>query len=504
MTSFKAEGQEAFKSHLWRTIDLGHHSIRWLDVIYQSKPNAQNEDENIESTVVDQGKALTLDRLALCELESLHTKLLPSQSYLDRKLAFPEWKSIDSLASSPHLGAPTAFEKQDGKLWINTPDGEYVPSTLFSRWMSEVLTPPKVIGEETTKKNQSLVWLNSSSQLPSVAALTYRCLSELPYTHGASLNRSIATLIGVGQTRKDHVKKGIWGVLDIGISQGSWSLIEVNDSHVPQHLTYKMLKTYGRSFIGERGLRRTLLNHHLQKSQMSWSELEAKQRLEWLDYISLQADTLLRRSWPKLLDTSGMVSESHVQVDETLYELFQRYHHGTYQGVLSWINHSLQSSNIGPEALRGIYVTGKHALGVSVPLRRILSAVNVRVAPFEIELEGAQRYVETMLYREGLGYYIEEVTPFALIFRDDEEGLTKEIFSEQSEVPCMHEIDIGPTKGKVSLWLSSYGDVEQKLAEHPAVSEKLTLQIYYEGPHLFELNWRTASGKKPDNHWSTV
>lgn len=507
MVVHNMEEYEQSKSHIWRTIDLGQHSLRWYDVDYQALSSEANKESTVDIRSLDQGRALTLDRLALCELEYLPSKQLPTTSVLDRPLSFPQWKNIDALASSPLLGAATAFEKQDGKLWVHTPEGEYIPSTLFSRWLNEVLTPPKTIGEEGVKRTQSLVWLNSSSQSPAIASLIYRCLSELPYTHGATLNRAIATLIGVGESKKVSARKGLWGVLDIGVSQGTWSLIEVSDTHIEEHLKYRLLKTYGRSFIGERGLRRTLLNFQLQKSQQSWSELQLQQRLEWLDYISIQADFLLKKSWPQQLDTVDILGDEsqHIEIDQQLYELFQRYHHETYQGAFRWIMHSLNDSNVGPEALRGIYVTGKHALGMMASLKRVFRSVNVRIAPFEIELRGAQSYIESTLYKDTERYYIEEVTPFSMVIRDDEEGVTKMIFSEQSDLPCVHEIEVGPTRGQISLWLSSYGDNELKIASHPLLAQKRTLQVYFEGPHLFELKWKEQDSDVTQSYqWSTI
>ena len=129
------EDSELSKNHLWRTIDLGHHSLRWHDVNYQVLNKTNNTEPTVDIHVVDQGRALTLDRLALCELEYLQSKRLSLSSILDRPLTFPQWKNIDALASSPLLGAATAFEKQDGKLWVHTAEGEYIPSTLFSRFI---------------------------------------------------------------------------------------------------------------------------------------------------------------------------------------------------------------------------------------------------------------------------------------------------------------------------------------------------------------------------------
>ena len=479
------------KRHFWRAIDLGQQSLRWKDVVYHQRPSDHQATIKGELTKTSEllEQMITLDRLALCELESLTTSSKSNQSVLGRPIKFPQWKQIDTLTSSPYLGSMYHTAQRNGYLWVNTDEGEFKPTTLLSRWLSETLTPPKTIGEEPKHKEQSLIWLTSTGRLPSVAALTYRCLSELPYAQGASINKAIAILIGLGASMH-KAPKGLWGVLDIGMSQGSWTLIESGESHVQDHLTLKVLRAYGRSWIGERGLRRALLNHYLNQSHTSWSELSQTQRVDWIDYVSLQADHALKKSWPRhLISPHHNSLNQDTEMDDKALDIFQRYQHGTYLGILAWIKHSLETCNVGTEALKGIYITGKHGISLVPSLKRALSAVNIRVIPENTAFEGAQHYVQRTLYDQNYGYHVEECSPYALIIRDDTEGLTKVVFEEQSSLPLVKEVEIGPSKGPLSLWLSSYGDIEQKVAFHPPLKERTKLQIYYEGPHLFELIW---------------
>lgn len=474
---------------MWRAIDLGHHSIRWLDHSYALPIPSQQEHTNDQN--LHKYQRLTMDRLALCELSSLIEVGQNSTEISNAHSLFQSWRSLDQLTSSPFLGALSLIDKSDGALWVNTSEGEFTPRSLFSRWLSETLTPAVTIGETVTRANQSLIWLTSSGRLPSISSFIYRCLSELPYANGASLNSAIATLIGMGRRQNEPLKRGVWGVLDIGVGQASWSLVEISESHVANHLSFRMLKSYGRSFVGDRGLRRALLNHHLNSQQRSWSELSHESKREWVDYVATQSDTLIKRSWPRYLKSGNEISLTDPSIERECLELFQRYSRGTYLGVMDWIRHSLETTNIGPEALKGILVTGKHGLGVSAALKRGLSAVNIKVAPYQIELLGAQEYVASTLYSGDRGYHVEEVSPHALILREGSEDVTKVIFEEQTSLPVMHELELGPTLGEISLWLSSYSDQVIKIAEHPPISQHRRLHLYYEGPHLFELSWVT-------------
>ena len=479
-------------AHTWRAIDLGHHSVRWLDRNYPLPSLADSDPQSFHSLPENnetESHRLTLDRLALCELSSLVQVAGKREEIISSSQLFESWQSLDQLMTSPFLGALSLVDKSDGALWVNTVDGEFTPQSLLSRWLSDSLTPAITIGEEAQRLTQSLIWLTSSGRLPSVSSFIYRCLSELPYANGASLNSAVATLIGLSELGDPPLKSGVWGVLDVGEGQASWSLIEVTASDTQSHKSYRVLKSYGRSFVGGRGLRRALLSHHLNTKQVSWTRLDHQSRVEWVDYVSTQAENLIKHSWPRYLKPSSALNVAYTETDQSVLELYQRYYRGTYLGVIEWIKHSLDTTNIGPEALRGMYVTGKSALGLSIALKRRLSAVNIRIAPHRMALVGAQKYVNRTLYSEECGYHVEEVSPFALILRDDHEKLSKVIFSEQSPLPSMHELNLGPTAGTISLWLSNYGDHVEKIAEHPPIDQGRKLHLYYEGPHLIELSW---------------
>lgn len=487
------------KKHLWKTIDLGHHSLRWSERLYplakmnhfdslSYKTNQQDNENQLELNHL-----LCLERLALCELELLESASNISNSSLGRSLSFPEWAKVDDLSSSPFLGTSSRLNKSENGFWLQTPQGESTPVSLFSSWLNESLTPEKTIGEEKPQINHSLLWLNTASTLPSLSSLIYRCFSELPYTHGAYLNHAVATLIGLSDPQKPELQKGVWGMLDIGNSQASWQLIEVGKSHVPQHFSYKVLQSYGRSFVGERALRRSLLSDHLLRGSYTWSELSPQLRQEWLDFVSLQADYLLQEAWPKTQINPHKPLRGSVKIELPERQVFDCFQQVSFAAVMAWIKQSLRQTNMGPEALKGIYVTGKQAVALVPMIRKALCVVNVKVAPLRVEHQGAHRYIDRVLYQAEEGYHVEEVSPYALVLKDDQEGLTKELFSEQTAVPCIREIEIGESQGELSLWLSNYGELDQKIAYLPRSKQKSRLQVVYESPQQFDLSWQCSA-----------
>lgn len=474
------------KESIWKTIDLGQHSLRWSELVHTK----QQESQTNQIDQVTLNHILTLDRLALCELDLLQSASHLNHSSLGRTLRFPQWTQVDQLSSSPFLGMITRNDTET-MFGLNGPKSEHNPLTAFTRWFSDSLTPEKLLGAETPPIHHSLLWLHSSNYLPNLSSLIYQCLSELPYTHGSYLNRSIATLIGLSEPEKPELQSGVWGILDLGTSQASWHLVEATKSYVPQHMSYKILQSYGRSFVGERALRRSLLNDHLLRNGYTWSDMNTQLRQEWLNYISLQADRLIKQEWPKGHLSSSELDfvKSSVKLEQTELRLFEGFQHASFEAVLSWIKESLKQTNMGPEALQGILVTGKQGLSLIPRLKKAICVVNIKAVPFGIEHTGAQRYINSVLFHEEQGYHIEDVSPHALILRDEAAGLSKELFVEQTQVPCLIEVEIGESAKELSLWLSNQGELEQKIAFLPYCDSPTRLQIYYESPQLFELTW---------------
>ena len=159
-------------------------------------------------------------------------------------------------------------------------------------------------------------------------------------------------------------------------------------------------------------------------------------------------------------------------------------------GVLAWIEHSLTENRIGPEALRGIWVTGRQGITLISKLRRILSSVNIKVAPSDAILRGAHRFIRSTLSPpDPFCYQVEEVSMYALQLYDHQEEMTQTLLNEQDDLPTVVQALVGPTRGKLSLLLSAYGQACTTIAEHPPLDEQRLLRVYYEGPHLFEIEW---------------
>ena len=83
----------------------------------------------------------------------------------------------------------------------------------------------------------------------------------------------------------------------------------------------------------------------------------------------------------------------------------------------------------------------------------------------------------------------------ALMLYDHHEDITQTLLNEQDELPTVAQVIVGPTQGKLSLLLSAYGQPFTTIAEHPPLGEQRLLRVYYEGPHLFELEWVDTSGQ---------
>ena len=78
---------------------------------------------------------------------------------------------------------------------------------------------------------------------------------------------------------------------------------------------------------------------------------------------------------------------------------------------------------------------------------------------------------------------------YALKLYDHHEEITQTLLREQDELPTVAQVMVGPTQGKLSLVLSAYGKPSTMIAEHPPINERRLLRVYYEGPHLFEVEW---------------
>ena len=166
------EVAEDTEAHQWRSVDIGHHSLRWVDREHQlHKPQRDHEEGKRSSSEAPPpiSQRLTLDRLALCELESISQSSLSKS--LGREAPFNKWINLDHLSSSPFLGAMSLIDRRDNQLWVNTQDGEYKPHTIFSNWLNDILSPTVTIGEARPLSTHGLIWLTSPSRLPSVTSM---------------------------------------------------------------------------------------------------------------------------------------------------------------------------------------------------------------------------------------------------------------------------------------------------------------------------------------------
>jgi hypothetical protein len=441
--------------------------------------------------------------LTLCELEIDQCEVSQRRSsgpkHHKRSLTFPHWWQLEQLCTSRSIGILESVTRQDDHLWIKSPQGEFTPRAVLAQWLAQHLTPEAVIGERSyTSPINGLLWMRDLGYSPLLISMIYRTLSELPFSSGGSIGQGVATLMGVIPPERQQSQLGIWGVLDIGDGSASWSLIELNSSSIEGRLVFKELASYGQNWVGEQALARALLTDHLDQNNQMWRDLSPKEREDWIAHVREQTEGFIQASWPHHLSYEARLESALdiANLSGSSLDIFKRFQYGTYLGVLAWIEHSLTQNRLGPEALRGIWVTGRQGVTLISKLRRILSSVNIKVAPPHAALRGAHRFIRSTLSPQGpFCYQVEEVSMHALMLYDHHEEITQTLLNEQDELPTVAEVMVGPTQGKLSLLLSAYGQPFTTIAEHPPLGEQRLLRVYYEGPHLFELEWVDTSSQ---------
>lgn len=502
-------------STCWRVVDIGHTSLRWRDelLLNSSEATAAHSAEALPETphviadfdTREEGDVVTTRRspheslLNLCELE-LHQQSLKTAGHKERTPPlFAQWSSLARLCTSRSLGAVDVIRHPDNSMWVQVDDEDITPRALLARWLSEHLPPEVVLGEEPSRALiNGLLWVRSTGHSPLLNARIYQALSELPFPQGGSLSQDLATLMGALSPERLPHAQGIWGVLDVGAGSASWSLIEVSASNAERGYSFQELSSYRQQWVGEQALMRALLNDHLNQRGLMWRELTPHDRREWSRYARAQAAELMRLSWPSHLQhklTSRYPFEANSSSDSSV-QVFKRFQRGTYLALTEWMSHSLAQHHIGPEALRGIWVTGLQGGALVGKLRRLFASVNMRIAPPEASLIGAQRFVRFALTDTGrFRYRAREVSRCALKLYDHHEEVTRRLFKEQTTLPIVIEAEVGPTRGTLSLQLTSYKESPMVIATHPPLNERRVLRVYYEGPHLFELEWVGHSGE---------
>ena len=489
---------------VWRIIDLGYSHLRWSDRTIQTLLDNDIQEDTQSFLEIDglRGEADCGEIVVLAELELLVKSGSRVRRAAYRDCRFPEWRQLQQLSSSPFLSCSTLTSKRGDELWAMTNSGEIRPRVMLSRWLSDLLTPANLIGGENPQTEfDSILWMDTPGCSPLFSAQLYKSIADLPIVKGGAIHSGIAALLGSLPPRIGPNQYGIWGVLDIGVGRASWSLVEVARSASGDRISCRMLSNYGQNWVGEMGLQRALLNTQLSEAQVSWSELGPEDRRAWTQHTKMYARELLRRAWPRYLSELAQSSLDQLpELSGQTMETFKRYQNGTYRAVLAWIYHSLAASRLGPEALKGIWITGVQGLALSAQLRRALSSVNVRVASLYAGHRGAQRILKRVFANQDeVTYQIEEVSAQALLLCDEELGVSRTLFSEQTPLPIVVDAELSPTRGNVSLWLSTYGDEELLLAEHPPIQEQRTLRIYYEGPSLYQVVWVSEGIEQTDD-----
>lgn len=303
--------------------------------------------------------------------------------------------------------------------------------------------------------------------------------------------------------RNHGLTDGIWAVLDLGINACSWSLIEVDHSLDPQRVQLYELSTEGRDGLGERSLFRALLNDELVTRGQLWEEVSHADRRRWIDYIQAQVDELVYAAWPDHLKmrltppqhTSSVTSTSALRIMNQIKELL-------YSEISTWIDRSLRRHELGPEALRGVWVTGRMGGALLQRLKSSLPTVNVKLAQPHVAMIGAQRYLRALNAQDEIVYEFTEVARRSLLLCC-EDGSTQLLIREGASLPTIIEALVKPESGQLSLSARGESDMLVVIAEHPPLDRPQRLVISYEGPHLFCLEWLEVNGSGDDQSRST-
>ena len=548
----RGDDQQSHQQTHWISVDLGCGSVRWCSLESAfDEPMTQETQETQETSqtpkylkeefkltehlkeqmlvkeiemIVHAGARFTYGEEARRESKTTpqwlfrHLISLMEEEHHSPSPPIIESEQIFKMRSVPkgvekieHLVMPYCLKKSDGKTWLKTASGERRPGALLSDFISHILNPPQFIGEDSadsslndllTKSLTSssiitpsvgMICLTSPARSPLVQNDIVRCISDLSIDRRGQINTAAAILIG-------EEKVGLWGVLDIGLSQASWSLI-----HAERELI-EVITHYGQVGVGVRQLEHIFLLSHLEKEGVRWAHLTDQERTQWFNQVEREAYWTCRELWPTsikiALQIHGQLSpniNNHHILNHS--EMFKEYHHLIYQKVLEWVSHSLQYAQVGLEGLAGIMVTGSFALSLFDRLRRALPAVKVYPASPNASLKGADLYGQSV-DRATQSILIKDVSPQRLtLHRPNQEMI--EVFPEQTPLATYRAIWIDGAHQGVTLWFSTYGSCPTLAASHPPFNDSRRLHVYYDGPSTLTLEWdlESSDSLQQSNQW---
>ena len=378
----------------------------------------------------------------------------------------------------------------DGRLTLDTFGGARLPSALCANWLSHALAPPKLLSDDVRISHQhkapdGVVWLTQPGRSPLGRAYLSKCISELSVKRGAPLSAAAAVVI-------DHGEDGLWGILDIGASQASWSLVSAEGRRV------KVEAHYGQSGVGIEGLTRSLLSGVLDRDIEGWSALDVTTRERHLADAERWSLALCRRAWPPSLIASndhaihagsmGLIENINDRViDSFLSARADHYLRLVRRGCLEWIAQSLQHLHISPEALTGVWVTGSIGVALLREIRRHLPTVKAHTITPGAPLRGAIKYAQSV--ERGAEILVEEVSSERItLHHGDRRGI--ELISPQTPLAAYRTLWVDEASEGLNLWLSASGHSPSLLATHPPFADgPRQLHLYYDGPGALSLSW---------------
>jgi len=397
------------------------------------------------------------------------------------------------VAQEGHLPplTPLLSPRPSDTLSLMTARGERHPTAILSELLSELLTPPQVLGgpPPSERSSQALLWLNAPSESPYRRATVAHILSELSAQHVASVDRSAAISLGLHQqlnASESRVTRSpqLWAILDLGATQGALSIVRVN--HEAQSI--EVLAQRGRSGIGAHLLERRLLQGRLSLIGQSWAGLSVAERAQRSIESQERTYWALRQAWPQQLSDARYAKLSSHELSVT-----QRYLEELNQLIARWLRELLAERDLLLESLDGLWITGAVGLALRRHMSREHPNIRVRYAPDQVAMRGLASVAQGL--HTGEGYTIQR--PLG-----DELWLTSSahppcrLLASDDPAPGWVDHLISPSEEVTALWLYSDASPQPTLwATHPPFSgAPRRLQLAYESPYAAHLSWRSLSG----------
>ena len=427
---------------------------------------------------------------------SLHGELEPQR---DALLELLKASRPSSLSAARPL-VPLIHER-GGRLELMTAQGPRPPSAVYAELLSELLSPPRLLGEgaEPRDHEQMMVWLSAPGESPYRRAMTAHILSEISPRGVRSINRAAAMTVAlteelaqVDEGRGRPVRR--WAILDVGATQASLSLVYAN---IPER-SIELSAHRGQSGVGAHALERQLIQRRLALAGQSWSALGRLEKAQLSLDLKERVYWALRHSWPQHLSDPQFARLSPHEAEVSHQYLGELATH-----ISAWLEGLLESQGLLLESLDGLWLSGSVGLALQRLIRRRYPNLRLRFAPEQLALRGLGQLLSLPSARS---YTISEPLSEALWLTSAAHPPIQ-LASLEARAPHWVERLIYASDEPSAIWLSSSASDSVTLwATLPAFSgEPRCLQLAYESPYSAHISWRSSLGEpltRAEGAWS--